>query len=137
MTRILLPLIALAACGGTPATESALTPPNPVPGSPSAETAPPAPVTPAAAAQAWTLQGVTHGDAACYVDLVKADGTSVVFPSDFRFCPGSPQDATPLIGKVVTATFEKVKILAAECQGDVDCGKSDEVEGVATLTAVP
>jgi hypothetical protein len=79
------------------------------------------------------LQNITNGDAACYLDLVKADGTLMVYPSDYRFCPGGEADAASLVGKKVAATFEKIKIMAAECQGDPDCGKSDEVEGVATL----
>jgi len=33
-----------------------------------------------------------------------------------------------MIGKQITYTTRKDKVLAASCQGDVDCGKSGKVD---------
>ena len=45
--------------------------------------------------------------------------------------------ATALVGQRVTVTTRKANVLAASCQGDVDCGQSDEVDLVETITAAP
>ena len=42
-----------------------------------------------------------------------------------------------LVGQRVTVTTRKANVLAASCQGDVDCGQSDEVDLVETITAAP
>jgi hypothetical protein len=122
MTRSLIAVFLLIACGGS--TTPAPTPPTP------AAAAPAAP-----AAETFVVQSITHGDHACYLDLQKADGTSAVYPSDYRFCPGGDADAAALVGRKVTATFEKTTIAADSCQGDPECAETKEVEGVATLGA--
>ena len=128
MTRGLACVLFLVACGGA----SSPAPVVPTPEPPAA----PTPVAPAApAAESWSLKAVTNGDHACYVDLEKADGTVVTFPSDYRFCPGGEADAAALVGRKVAATFEKTTIAADSCQGDPECADTQEVEGVATLAA--
>ena len=85
---------------------------------------------------AVTLKELQNGDAACYVVVV--DGTEEKsLPGDFELCQGGKHDATALIGKKVTFTTEKQNVLAASCEGNVDCGKSDQVDLVMTITAVP
>jgi hypothetical protein len=96
----------------------------------------PAPKTPAASTSAVTLVHLENGDAACYVLVKQADGTERSLQGSFELCEGGEHDASALIGKQVTYTTEKENVLAAECQGDMDCGKSDEVELVVTLTEV-
>lgn len=85
-------------------------------------------------ANTGTLTALTNGDAACYVELT-TDGGPVSLPGSFELCAGGGSDATALIGQTVNYTTEKANILAASCEGDVDCGKSDEVDLVMTITA--
>ena len=42
-----------------------------------------------------------------------------------------------LIGKPVVFTTKVENVLAASCEGDMDCGKSDSVEVIQTITAAP
>jgi hypothetical protein len=56
---------------------------------------------------------------------------------DFDLCEGGSHDASALIGKQVTYTTKRGKVLAASCEGNVDCGKSDDVDLVVTITAAP
>ncbi len=120
-SSLLLVVILAAACGGKAKTTT------PIAGSGG---------TPSAAAAAVTLKELQNGDAACYVVVV--DGTEEKsLPGDFELCKGGAHDASALIGKRVTFTTEKQNVLAASCQGDVDCGKSDQVDLVTTITAAP
>ena len=90
----------------------------------------------ASAAAAVTLKELQNGDAACYVVVV--DGTEEKsLPGDFELCKGGQHDASALVGKRVTFTTRKQNVLAASCEGNVDCGKSDEVDLVVTITAAP
>lgn len=91
----------------------------------------PAPAAPAAAATV-TLKDLQNGDRACYV-VYEQDGEEVSQEGSFELC----SDARALIGKQVTFTTEKANVLAASCEGDVDCGKSDEVDLIVTITAAP
>lgn len=81
------------------------------------------------------LKRLTSGDRGCYPEFQGADGKDFTIVGDFELCPGGGRDATPLIGKKVTYSTEKAKVLAASCQGDMDCGKSDVVDLVSTITA--
>ena len=118
-SSLLLAVLVAAACGGNAKTTT------PIAGSGG---------TPSAAAV--TLKELQNGDAACYVVVV--DGTEEKsLPGDFELCKGGAHDASALIGKHVTFKTEKQNVLAASCQGDVDCGKSDQVDLVTTITAAP
>jgi hypothetical protein len=111
----------------------------PASGAAPAATAPAADTTPAAAAPApptATLRGLGAGDRACYVLLETAAG-EVSQEGDFELCPGGTRDATPLIGQRVTWTTERANVLAAACEGNPDCGLSDEVDLVVRLEPVP
>jgi hypothetical protein len=94
------------------------------------------PATAVDAAATGTLRALDAGDTACSVTIETPDG-EVMMPAGFELCPGGERDATALIGQAVTWTTEKGNVLAAECEGDMDCGKSDEVELIVTLTAAP
>lgn len=83
---------------------------------------------------AATLQRLENGDRACYVVLLTAAGERSL-EGDFELCAGGKHDATRLIGKRVRYTTRRARVLAASCQGNADCGKSDEVDLVTTLTA--
>lgn len=117
-------LLAVAACGGKAATTSTTT-------------SAPVTATPAGQVGPVTLVSLTNGDRACYVATKAADGTEASIEGDFELCPGGGKDASALLGKQVTYTTEKANVLAESCQGDVDCGKSDQVDMVVTITAAP
>lgn len=123
-TLLLAAGLALVGCGGggKPAVKSG---------------ASPGAAKPAAAEQTATLVSLENGDRACYVALKQADGGERSMEGDFDLCPGNGKDASALIGKRVTWTTKTASVLAESCQGDVDCGKSDQVELVVTLTAAP
>ncbi len=114
-------VLGLAACGGSSATSAV------------SNTGPVAPA-PAATTEIVTLAALENGDRACYVRVVKADGSEASLEGDFELCKGGGHDATALIGKRVTYTTKQAKVLAASCEGDMDCGKSDEVDLVITIT---
>jgi hypothetical protein len=126
-------LTLLVGCFGTTTIETTTTT-EPAATEPAAAPADAAPAA-APAAATFKLVSVTSGDHACYIELASAAGETITYPSSFDLCPGNPTDATPLIGKEVTATFEKTKIAAPECQGDPECTKSVEEDGVASLAA--
>lgn len=111
----LLGFLLLAACGGS-------SKPAPGPGVGTAAT--------------YTLKEVSQGDAACYVTVTDPAGVETTHPGSFDLCPGGGADASNYIGFPVALTFTKGNLLSAECEGDVDCGTSDEAEIVETITPV-
>ncbi len=113
-----LTALSLAACGGSSKAPAAPAPP------------------PAAAPLTGTLTGLENGDRACYVAL-DLDGAAQSIEGDFELCAGGSKDATALIGQRVVVTRERANVLAASCEGDVDCGKSDAVDLVVSITAAP
>ena len=115
-TLVLTLVLAAAACGGK---KSAST-------TPTATTAGPT----------GTLMELQNGDRACYV-IVDTDAGEQSIEGDFELCPGGGHDASALIGQRVTWTTQKANVLAASCEGDVDCGKSDQVDLITTITVAP
>ncbi|MBE9032180.1 hypothetical protein IQ266_20790 [filamentous cyanobacterium LEGE 11480] len=80
-------------------------------------------VEPARSAQpaVGTVQSLVAGDRACYVEILTADGRRTTELASFDICEQK------LVGKRVQFTYKSGKVLAASCEGDVDCGKSDTV----------
>jgi hypothetical protein len=113
-------VVVAAACGGSP---------KPVANTTTHEPAP-------AGDPVGTLKELQNGDRACYV-IVTFGAEERSIEGDFELCKGGPRDATALIGKRVTYKTKKAKVLAASCEGNVDCGKSDDVDLVDTITAAP
>jgi len=97
---------------------------------------PAAPAPTSAGAPVGTLKELQNGDRACYV-VVATDAGEQSIEGDFELCAGGGRDASALIGQRVTWTTTKANVLAASCEGDVDCGKSDEVDLVDSITAAP
>ena len=119
-------LLAVAACGGkAPVTSTTTSAPAAAAAAPAGQIGP------------VTLVSLENGDRACYVATKAADGTEASIEGDFELCPGASKDASALIGKSIVYTTEKANVLAASCQGDVDCGKSDQVDMVVSITAAP
>ena len=96
----------------------------------------PAPSPGPAAVQIGTLDELQNGDRACYV-VVTTDGGQQSIEGSFELCPGGGSDASALVGRRVTWTTEKSNVLAASCEGDMDCGKSDQVDLIVSITAAP
>jgi hypothetical protein len=84
----------------------------------------------------FTLKALINGDRACYVVLANKAGEKER-EGAFELCAGGPHDASALIGKRVTFTTERAKVTAASCAGNIDCGKSDVVNLIVSLTAAP
>lgn len=105
----------------------------------STKPAPAAPVepAPAAASPVVTLEALENGDRACYLVVETERGETRSLEGAFDLCEGGGQDASPLIGQRITYATEKGNVLAAECEGDLDCGKYDEVDLVISVTAAP
>ena len=97
---------------------------------------PAAPTPTAPAGPVGTLKELQNGDRACYVVVDTADGERSI-EGDFELCPGGGRDATALVGQRVTWTTAKANVLAASCEGDMDCGKSDEVDLITTISPAP
>lgn len=125
MRPVLLGLVLLAACGAKPKVED---PAAPAPAAP--EAAPAAP-----AAVVYTLKELQNGDAACYVVLSNAAGEPVNYPGSFELCPGASEDASALVGKTVTITVGRQKIMAGSCEGNPECPDTEEVDFVTAVAA--
>ena len=121
------PAATAADASGPPATVDAAA-------APAVDAAPPLPKGPMGDEEG-ILRGLENGDRACYVQLDRPEG-QVSIEGNFELCPLGSDDATPLIGKHVAYKTERANVLAASCSGDMDCGKSDVVDVITTLTVV-
>ncbi|NJO44388.1 MAG: hypothetical protein HC825_05755 [Oscillatoriales cyanobacterium RM1_1_9] len=68
-----------------------------------------------------TVQKLVMGDRACYVDLTDTNGQTSTQYAAFEICQ---QD---LVGKQVQLTYKPGRITAASCQGNPECGETEEV----------
>lgn len=78
------------------------------------------------------VTGVEAGDVACYLTLEDADGESFTEMAAFEIC----EQQAELVGQRVALSYAMENVLAAECQGDVDCGKSDRVALVTSAKPI-
>ena len=124
MIKRTLLVLALTACGGGNAQTTTTTGPT-------------GEAPPSTAAEEWTLVSITNADTSCGIELLGADGQTTHFDGSYDFCPGGPKDAAALVGKKVTITTERGNVMAAECEGNPDCGASEEVDIVSSITEVP
>ena len=69
-----------------------------------------------------TIQYMEQGDRACYIDLIDDLGNEFSELAYFDLCYD-----TSFLGKKVQLVYEQGKVLAASCQGNMDCGESDTV----------
>lgn len=79
-----------------------------------------------------TLLQATSGDIACYLKLRDDRGAAFDEMADFSICEQQPS----LVGKRVTLTYTVANVMAQECQGNVDCKKSDRVVLVAAAKVI-
>lgn len=68
-----------------------------------------------------TIQALTAGDRACYVDILDEQGKTSTQFATFEICDRD------LVGKKVQLHYESGEIVAEECNGDIDCGLSEIV----------
>lgn len=108
--KIALALVMLVALGGWQAQAQAQTP------SPSRKDATPA------GAPVVRIKSLTQGDTACYVTLENARGKRSEEMASFELC-----EQTRLIGQRVRLKRERSAVMAASCQGDPECRKTQTV----------
>lgn len=77
------------------------------------------------------VRDLTAGDRACYVTVADSQNIVTTELAGFDICE---QD---LIGKQVRFTYEIGNVVAAECNGDLDCGLSDQVSLIRGATVLP
>lgn len=77
------------------------------------------------------LISLQAGDVACYAE-VEVAGEVQSLMADFLVCE---QEA--LVGKQVRWGWTEANVLAADCEGDMDCGRSDTVQLIDRMIAEP
>jgi hypothetical protein len=68
------------------------------------------------------LRAAVSGDVACYLQLETDAGQRFDEPAVFELC-----EVPTLVGKRLKLSYTIENVLAEACQGDVDCGLSDQV----------
>ena len=82
-----------------------------------------------------TLSSASGGDRACYLSLKDDRGAVFEEMADFDFC--EPKNIRRYRGKRLALAYEIASVLAAECEGNMDCGKSDRVAMIKKLRIAP
>ena len=72
-----------------------------------------------------TLRSASAGDTACYLYMKDDRGAAFDEMADFDFC--EPKNIRRFKGKRLALSYEITSVLSAECDGNMDCGKSDRV----------
>ena len=68
------------------------------------------------------IKSLTQGDTACYITLENARGKRSEEMASFELC-----EKTKLIGQQVRLKRERGAVMAASCQGDPECKKTQTV----------
>lgn len=79
-----------------------------------------------------TLVNATSGDTSCLLQLRDERGATMDEPADFELC----EEPRRFAGRRVSLSWGFANVLAASCQGDVDCGKSDRIALVTAMAPV-
>jgi hypothetical protein len=79
-----------------------------------------------------TVTDLQNGDTACSMTLKDDRGEEFMESGDFALCFQKPS----LIGKRVALSYEVANVLAAQCLGDVNCGKSDRIALVSKARSI-
>jgi len=74
-----------------------------------------------------------NGDTACYVTLKDDRGTTFDELADFDLCAQEKS----LKGKRLALTYKTARVMAASCQGNPDCKKSETVALIASAKPAP
>ena len=78
-----------------------------------------------------TVIALTMGDRACYVDFTDKNGKRYVEMANFDIC-----EQESLINRKVIFTYTKDNVMAAECQGDPECTKSEAVSLISSVKMI-
>lgn len=73
-------------------------------------------------AMSGTITSLEEGDRGCYVEFTDDNGETQTELATFEVC-----EQTDVIDEKVTFSYTKQDVLAADCAGDPDCGRSDTV----------
>lgn len=76
-----------------------------------------------------TVLDLSQGDIACYVVIQAPDGAEQSFPGDFDLCLD-----TTVIGRTVALDWTQAQVMAASCEGNMDCTETDTVWLIDRLT---
>lgn len=87
---------------------------------------------PPAEPSSGVLRSLQNGDRACYAEVEDSRGARHSLEAAFELCA-----RTDLIGRRVQLVRRTARVLAASCQGDPDCGRSDVVELIVELRSLP
>lgn len=82
-----------------------------------------------------TLRSATAGDRACYLSMKDDRGVNFEEMADFDFC--ERKNILRFRGKRLALIYEMASVLAAECDGNMDCGKSDRVALIKKMRIIP
>jgi hypothetical protein len=77
-----------------------------------------------------TIQRLTSGDRACYVELISDQGQRSTQLASFEICL---QD---LVGQRAQLTYDLGDILAVSCQGNLDCSETETVLLITQVSAM-
>jgi hypothetical protein len=77
-----------------------------------------------------TVQSLTAGDIACYVELIDDKNKVSTQYADFKICE---QD---LVGKRVKLTYKSANVQAASCQGNPKCTATERVQLIVKAQVV-
>jgi len=78
------------------------------------------------------IQRMVPGDIACYIDIADAYGIQYQEMADFQIC-----DQRHLINKNVKFYYQKTNVLAASCNGNPDCRRSDVAYIINYVEEIP
>lgn len=82
-----------------------------------------------------TLSSASAGDTACYLHMKDDKGAAFDEMAEFDFC--EPRNMRRYGGKRLALTYAMESVLSAECDGNMDCGKSDRVALIKKLRIAP
>ena len=78
------------------------------------------------APEAPKVVSLQAGDIACYVELDYGNRTDSLL-ADFEICE------QPLVGKRISFETRKENVMAASCEGDPECGDSEQVDLITSV----
>jgi hypothetical protein len=77
------------------------------------------------------ITSFSAGDRACYVDSIDNDGKTHVEMANFEIC-----EREELINRKVIFTYTEENVMAAECEGNPECIKSETVKIISSIKTV-
>ncbi len=81
--------------------------------------------------EANTVIALTMGDRACYVKFKDNNGGTHEAMANFEIC-----EQENVLHKKVIFSYSETRVMAAECQGDPECTKSDTVKLISSIRMV-